>query len=608
MRKLFILLISFYLVFSPTIETKAAPGDMKWKYSAVGSGVFEEFIPTLLVIDEQGNRIFASSPGDISTSTNWLTVSVDMEGNLNWQRSYADHAVNIVSEVAVDHENNVIVAGITADTTTGFWHVISYDPEGNVNWSRDIDAGISSISGLTIIFSLTSMAIDSGNNIILGGRFTEKSGDTRGYIYSISPGGDKNWDALSTGFGKFSDMVMDIAVDSSDNIAVAYGVNSTTPSMYTGLYASDGQKIWQQEIPEQRPAYPFHIVVDHADNILVSGNSIDGNETIWYTASLSSSGGINWHSEQINKGSGLPFAIVADNENNAIVTGIIEDGTSKSMLTLSYDPDGNLNWEREETGPGGEAAGGLSVDIDMADNIIAGGFSCDPKNECDEYMVSYSKEGMKDWEKAVDAGSKEMVVNLDVDRKSGDIVTLALKYDSPPTTLLRDFEGPKPPEPPPVILKSPGERRTFDPASEDVDLEHGIYLGLGSVCAGGSIFRMEAEFPAYVEEDGMTPLAVKIFIAFQIPGYPDTFYFIDGTGQVHPFPQDPTAPWRNKITGPLHEVVFNDMDIKDPGISVPSGIYTFYTLIVPDSAPDDISMLDLNTTPYELTSNIFEIK
>ena len=622
MRKLFILLLLLSLIFLPTPETMASPGDMKWDYSAIG-GVFREFNIKLLVIDQNGNRIFAATPGDLGTSTNWLTVSVDKDGNFNWQKSYSDLPINIISEIAVDNENNVIVTGVTANSSSGFWHVISYNPEGKENWSKDIDVGdISTLPHVGMLLSsLNSVAVDSANNIILGGRFIEPFGGAHGYIYSISPGGDRNWDSLFSGLGKPYDTVMDLAVDSSDNIAVACSLNSTIqspgpviskkPSIYAGLYAADGQKIWQQEISTQGDAYPFNITVDHKDNIIVSGRSSDGNDTLWHTVSLSPSGGIKWNKELRNNASATPMAMVVDNNDNVIVTGFVSAGSSSEMLIISYDDTGTVNWSRKDTGPEGNTLA-YALGIDMAGNYIVGGANWNSQNKHNGYIASYSPTGIKDWEKNIDSGSNEAVIDLTVDRASGDIVTLALKYDkvksTPPTMLLRDLEGPKPPEPPPVTLKSPGESRVFDPASEQVDLEHGIYLGLGPVCAGGSIFRMETEFPAYVEGDGMTPLAVKIFIAFQIPDDPDTFYFIDGTGQVHPFPQDPTAPWRNNITGPLHEVVFNDMDLNDPGISVPSGTYTFYTLTVPDSVPDDISMLDLNTTPYELTSNIFEIK
>ncbi|RLF43386.1 MAG: hypothetical protein DRN17_06440, partial [Thermoplasmata archaeon] len=224
--------------------------------------------------------------------TLFIPVFFSGNGNANPTLSEGDMAAN---GVAVDSQNNVIVTGQVYDTAKDKWIIRTekYDGnDGHLIWSKDFDK----------------------------------------YNYNI---------------GK------DVAVDSNDNIIVAGSINETSSFQYCVIkYDKNGNQVWYETYKPSGllKAYnvPWRMVVDSANNIFVTGISLDislsGFSSDYWTIKCSPNG--NKLEEKVfDAGNAdLAFGIALDNSNNVIVTGSSNHDNHLAYCTLKYDSNLNELW------------------------------------------------------------------------------------------------------------------------------------------------------------------------------------------------------------------------------------------------------------------------
>jgi len=113
------------------------------------------------------------------------------------------------------------------------------------------------------------------------------------------------------------------------------------------------------------------------------------------------------------------------------------------------------------------------------------------------------------------------------------------------------------------------------------------YFAAGSITAGGNSVQLEAAFPDFEEK-------VNLYLAINLSS--SGLFFIDPNNR---FTQEP-VPWKNQVIGAQKEIILPTLPIYDAlgKLLIPSGEYTFYSLVVPFGK--EISAIDWDKDVYDL--------
>jgi hypothetical protein len=121
--------------------------------------------------------------------------------------------------MAIDSVNNVYIGGTFTTTAAGV--PANYIAKWNPNTSTWSALG-SGLNSTDVFFGAFSIAIDSTNNVYVGGRFTTAGDVSANYIAKWNPN-TSIWSALDNGLtgGGTNNKVSSIGIDSANNVNVA---------------------------------------------------------------------------------------------------------------------------------------------------------------------------------------------------------------------------------------------------------------------------------------------------------------------------------------------------------------------------------------------------
>ena len=281
-------------------------------------------------------------------------------GTCLWSKGFGGTADDAGYGVAVDSNNNVIVAGDfggTADFGGGSVtgqpgyniFVAKYASDGTYQWARTFG---SPSGGSNIAYSV---AVDSGGNVGLTGQFqnsidfgggtiTAAGSFPAAFVVKLNSSGGYVW---SKGFGgTFSEMGHGIAFDPSGN-AVAVGQFKNTIDTGCGSltsaggldifvvkYSPSGGCGWAQRFGDNADQEAMSVAVDFAGNIAITGPfkgtlNFGGSDLVntyfvqpdIYVAELNASGGHVWSKSFGTLNSDQGRAVAVDTSGNVVITG-----------------------------------------------------------------------------------------------------------------------------------------------------------------------------------------------------------------------------------------------------------------------------------------------
>ncbi len=390
--------------------------------------------------------------------------------------------------------------------------------------------------------------------------------------------GDLKWKYSSSG-GHGEAIVLD---SKGNRILVTKSYDSATGSHFCHVISvdKDGYFNWQKSYSEGHGYYEaYAVAIDSKDNTIVVGHEDNGSDKDWKVISYSPSGAINWQrSYDGGHGSDYAKAVAIDSKDNAIVVGCESNGSDKDWKIISYSPSGTIEWQA----------------------------SYDSKTS--NYDVSAFGNGKDGRVPAVSSPNDDKAEHISIDRSSGEIVVAGEVLDGT-NALIIDCEGYPPAASGHILV--PSDVRTVQPAAEtpNANSTNGTYLGFGDVVANGTHFKVEAAFPTYLKESDNSTLAVKIFIAAQLPDDYSRLAFFDSSNNLKFQPPDTLSSWKSSVSGEVEKTsIFPETAVGTDSSIVPSGTHYWYTLVVPDTVPDDFAGVDWSTTPWEITVNVFEVK
>ncbi len=319
--------------------------------------------------------------------------------------------------VAVDSLGNVVVTGYIDDgEKIKFYTVKHTEDSGSILWAREFDDyNYNDAKGV---------AVDSQDNIIVAGAVND-TGLLQGYDYCLvkyDTDGTKLWDKKYD--RKMYDTPLGVAVDSMDNIIVTgmSGRIEFTPQFtidldfWTIKCDSNGNKLYEEDYHVSDIDTPFGVAVDSQDNIIIAGITNYTGKLVYYTIKYSPTLSKMWEKYFSNGFEDAGSAVAVDSEDNIIVTGGSSDDSSLNYGTLKYTPDGSQfpSWPKFYDSGGKDDARAVAVDFD--DNIIVTGGS-----DGEWYTVKYDKDGNMKWGK--DPGIRGEARGVAVDGGNNIIVT-----------------------------------------------------------------------------------------------------------------------------------------------------------------------------------------
>ncbi len=207
---------------------------------------------------DEGYKIKVGSSGDIffSGTTRYQNFSgiggwsnivgkYNPSGVLQWLRVVGGNSDDEARAMALDSSDNVYVGGMTYNVgSTTFGLIVKYNSSGTLQWQRYMGNGG---GASTWIYG---MDLDSSGNIYVAGRHTPAGSSMRNYVGKYNSSGVRQWERMINS-NSASDAAL--SIDSSDNIyAVA---RSAYGSKYVVMkYNTSGTLQWQKDLADSAGA------------------------------------------------------------------------------------------------------------------------------------------------------------------------------------------------------------------------------------------------------------------------------------------------------------------------------------------------------------------
>ena len=139
-------------------------------------------------------------------------LKYDSSGNLQWNTTWGGSEFEVGTSIAIDSSNNILIGGITSSYGAGEYDLflVAFDSSGQLQWNTTW--GGSEFDGGWDILSLDQ----SGNIYIGAGTENFGAGLMDGILLNYSSTGQQQWNTTWGGSG--NDGFNSIIVDSSDNI------------------------------------------------------------------------------------------------------------------------------------------------------------------------------------------------------------------------------------------------------------------------------------------------------------------------------------------------------------------------------------------------------
>lgn len=309
------------------------------------------------------------------------------DGQQMWARTYSQSLLgdDKATALAIDSQNNPVITGVSQGfliiVTPYDYATVKYDQNGNQLWVSRYNGpgnGEDKPSGI---------AVDGLDNIIITGGSTGNSSNEDFTTVKYNSSGAQQWVQRYNGPGNDEDRAYAIVVDNSDNIIISgSSIGSSTGFDYATLkYNSAGTQQWLQRYngPGNNEDRAYAIVVDNADNVIVTGYSRTGNTAAtedYATVKYNSSGIVQWVSQYNGTGTNQDraYAIVVDNSDNIYVTGSSRSSGSagsEDYTTVMYSISGNQSWVARYDGTGNSEDRVYAIVVDNSDNIYITGSS-----------------------------------------------------------------------------------------------------------------------------------------------------------------------------------------------------------------------------------------
>jgi hypothetical protein len=362
------------------------------RYNGPGNSVDTTFA---VVVDGSNNVIVTGYSTGNGTGYDYATIQYSSAGVPLWTNRYngPGGGTDQATAVAVDGSNNVIVTGYSGSGSGADYLTIQYSSAGVPLWTNRYNGPGNNYD------AATKIAVDGSNNLIVTGGSVGGGGGPDYLTIKYSSAGVPLWTNRYNGPGNSVDTGYAVAVDGSNNVIVTgysdvngYGTNYDYATI---KYSSAGVPLWTNcyDGPGNGDDRAWALAVDRNNNIVVTGPSYASGSGDDYATIKYSSAGLglwtnryngpeNWHD--------FPYALVVDGNNNVIVTGgSAEDTNNDDFATIKYSSAGAPFWTNRYNGLGNDYDTARAMAVDRSNNVIVTGWSAGSGGDYDFATVKY---------------------------------------------------------------------------------------------------------------------------------------------------------------------------------------------------------------------------
>ncbi|OHB27078.1 MAG: hypothetical protein A2X84_02140 [Desulfuromonadaceae bacterium GWC2_58_13] len=260
----------------------AAGGDPLWSYAPAVAGKQET---RASAVDSQGNVILAGYTDAGGNDYSLLKILADGSG-LAWPARTFDRAgaQDWATEVAVDSEDDIVVTGYAHSGGSYDIHTIKYSgADGSVLWQHSYNGAAGGNDYANAI------ALDSLNNIYVGGTSQNVSAEDDFLILKYAPGGPNpdgtpTWAAIYNGPADGHDRLTAIAAGIDGIAATGESQNATPDFDFTVVkYDFDGAKSWEKRYTDAGDGKGMAVALDGAGNVAATGYVFNGSDRDGFT-------------------------------------------------------------------------------------------------------------------------------------------------------------------------------------------------------------------------------------------------------------------------------------------------------------------------------------
>ncbi len=270
----------------------------------------------------------------------YLTIKLDPSGAMLWNDTLNTGNYELAQGVAVDSSNNIIITGISyMFPGTPACVTVKYNPNGTMLWADTVNYGE--------VHSGNSVAVDNQNNLIVASdcNFTPQQYSDIVIVKYDSMGTLVRVDTLDHNGER--DYAYDITVDNSNNVIVA-GIlapeNGSPNNFYIVKYNSNGVILWEDTLNTGAADGAYSVAVDSVNNIVVAGYAYtNGSYGDYLIVKYDSLGTILWQ-DILDIGGNWDYAygVAFDKAGDIIVTGETTINSQTDYCTVKYEYVGGI--------------------------------------------------------------------------------------------------------------------------------------------------------------------------------------------------------------------------------------------------------------------------
>ena len=295
-----------------------------------------------IAIDADGNTYITGESNSNSHGffMGFTTIKYAPDGTREWIQEYANNLTDQGTDLAVDHDGNIVVTGFSFTADGRGISVVKYNPAGAIIW----DAFFLNKTGG---FDKTSdLAIDQNNDIYICGHVN--FGDA--LVLKVNAAGKLAWRKTFAYPNASGHVPENIVIDAAGNAVVGGHVGFGPPGVSAMIlkYSPDGDLLWENGTRlffEQ--GSESTVAVDDAGNIFIAGRDSTGFTLQKYQPNGAAAAQTRYHIASRDSAIGLMYHTLIDSQGNIVLVGEIQRSPIQfSIIVLKYSPTLQLLWQR----------------------------------------------------------------------------------------------------------------------------------------------------------------------------------------------------------------------------------------------------------------------
>jgi len=300
------------------------------------------------------------------------------------------NASDTAHAVAVDARGNIVAAGVTQNSSTGFdFTVVKFNGLSGLELWRQVIDGAGGDGGHSDLDDALAVAVDGAGDVVAAG-FTHNTGTSSDFTVVKFAGGSglELWRQVLNGSANSIDEALAVTVDGAGDVIAAGSFVQSLSNLggftVVKFAGSSGVELWRQMIHGTANGADFihAVTVDGAGNVVAVGST--QNTGTFYDLTVvkfAGSSGVELWRQVINgqaaNSSDWASAVTVDAAGDVVAVGVTQNSPNRNDFTVVKfaGTTGLPLWGKVISGTGVNSdSEALAATVDAAGDVVAAGF------------------------------------------------------------------------------------------------------------------------------------------------------------------------------------------------------------------------------------------